>query len=62
MWSFDVIGEIVFSKRLGFLDTSSDVEGIMADCVDHQIEIVEGQNILRMEITLGIKGSEYYTS
>jgi Cytochrome P450 len=31
MWSFDVIGEIVFRKRLGFLDTSSDVEGIMAD-------------------------------
>ncbi|KAJ9616125.1 hypothetical protein H2204_014069 [Knufia peltigerae] len=31
MYAFDVIGEVVFSKRLGFLETRSDVDGIMAD-------------------------------
>ena len=31
MYAFDVIGEIVFSKKLGFLETSSDVDGIIAD-------------------------------
>lgn len=27
---FDVVGEITFSKRLGFLEEGRDVEGIMA--------------------------------
>lgn len=31
MYAFDVIGEIVFSKKLGFLETKSDVDGIIAD-------------------------------
>ncbi|RMZ84878.1 hypothetical protein DV738_g457, partial [Chaetothyriales sp. CBS 135597] len=31
MYAFDVIGEIIFSKKLGFLDTKTDVDGIMAD-------------------------------
>ncbi|KIX10083.1 uncharacterized protein Z518_01164 [Rhinocladiella mackenziei CBS 650.93] len=31
MYAFDVIGEIVFSRKLGFLETRSDVDGIMAD-------------------------------
>ncbi|ETN45759.1 uncharacterized protein HMPREF1541_09592 [Cyphellophora europaea CBS 101466] len=31
MYAFDVIGEIVFSKKLGFLETRSDVDGIIAD-------------------------------
>lgn len=28
---FDVVGEITFSKRLGFLEEGRDVEGIMAN-------------------------------
>lgn len=28
-WAFDVMGEMTFSKRLGFLDTGQDVEGII---------------------------------
>ncbi|OQU96270.1 hypothetical protein CLAIMM_02377 [Cladophialophora immunda] len=31
MYAFDVIGEVVFSKKLGFLETRSDVDGIIAD-------------------------------
>ncbi|RMD41176.1 hypothetical protein DV735_g3941, partial [Chaetothyriales sp. CBS 134920] len=31
MYAFDVIGEIVFSTRLGFLESKTDVDGIMAD-------------------------------
>ncbi|KAL6251440.1 hypothetical protein RBB50_001649 [Rhinocladiella similis] len=31
MFAFDVIGEIVFGKKLGFLQQGVDVEGIMAD-------------------------------
>ncbi|KAH9204888.1 cytochrome P450 oxidoreductase [Leptodontidium sp. 2 PMI_412] len=30
-YAFDVIGEITFSKRFGFLETGSDIEGIIAD-------------------------------
>ncbi len=30
-FAFDVMGEITFSRRLGFLDTASDMGGIMAD-------------------------------
>ncbi|KEF54335.1 cytochrome P450 oxidoreductase [Exophiala aquamarina CBS 119918] len=30
-YAFDVIGEITFSKRLGFLETGTDIEGIIAD-------------------------------
>lgn len=30
MFAFDVIGEITFSKRLGFLDKGEDVDGIMS--------------------------------
>lgn len=29
MIAFDVMGEITFSKRLGFLDEAKDVDGIM---------------------------------
>ena len=29
MFAFDVIGEITFSKRLGFLEKGDDVDGIM---------------------------------
>jgi hypothetical protein len=28
-FSFDFIGEVTFGKRLGFLDTGTDVEGVM---------------------------------
>lgn len=31
MYAFDVIGELTFSKRLGFLESGQDVEGIMAN-------------------------------
>nr|KAK5441755.1 hypothetical protein LTR18_006677 [Exophiala xenobiotica] len=31
MYAFDVIGEVVFSTKLGFLESRSDVDGIMAD-------------------------------
>ncbi|RSM08509.1 hypothetical protein CDV31_008146 [Fusarium ambrosium] len=31
MYAFDVVGEIVFGKKLGFLESSIDVDGIMAD-------------------------------
>lgn len=31
MWAFDCLGEICFSTKLGFLDTCSDVDGIIAD-------------------------------
>lgn len=31
MYGFDGLGEICFSSRLGFLDTSSDVGGIVKD-------------------------------
>ncbi|KAK0726781.1 cytochrome P450 [Lasiosphaeria miniovina] len=30
MFAFDVIGELTFSKRLGFLETGTDVNGVMA--------------------------------
>jgi len=30
MFAFDVIGEITFSKRLGFLETGTDVDHVMA--------------------------------
>lgn len=30
MFAFDVMGEITFSKRLGFLERAEDVDGIMA--------------------------------
>ena len=30
MFAFDVMGEITFSKRLGFLERGEDVDGIMA--------------------------------
>ena len=29
MFAFDVIGELTFSKRLGFLETGEDVNGVM---------------------------------
>lgn len=29
--AFDVIGELTFGRRLGFLDQGCDVEGIIAD-------------------------------
>lgn len=29
-FAFDVMGELTFSKRLGFLDRAEDIEGIMA--------------------------------
>ncbi len=29
--AFDVIGELTFSRRLGFIDQGKDVDGIMAD-------------------------------
>lgn len=31
MYAFDVLGEICFSKRMGFLETSSDIDGIIMD-------------------------------
>lgn len=31
MFAFDVIGELTFSKRFGFLERGEDVDGIMAD-------------------------------
>ncbi|KAL6244266.1 hypothetical protein RBB50_008508 [Rhinocladiella similis] len=31
MYAFDVIGEILFSQKLGFLESGTDVAGIMAD-------------------------------
>lgn len=31
MFAFDVIGEITFSHRLGFLEQGRDVDGIMAN-------------------------------
>ncbi|RTE75813.1 hypothetical protein BHE90_009741 [Fusarium euwallaceae] len=31
MYAFDVVGEIVFGKKLGFLESGIDVDGIMAD-------------------------------
>lgn len=31
MYAFDVIGEIVFSKKIGFLQHSSDIDGILGD-------------------------------
>jgi hypothetical protein len=31
MFAFDVMGEITFSKRLGFLETGEDVNGIMGN-------------------------------
>jgi Cytochrome P450 len=30
MFAFDVMGELTFSKRLGFLERAEDVDGIMA--------------------------------
>ena len=30
MFAFDVIGELTFSKRLGFLESGEDVNGVMA--------------------------------
>lgn len=35
MFAFDVIGEITFSKRLGFLERAEDVDGIMAGNWNH---------------------------
>ena len=35
MFAFDVIGEVVFSKKLGFLETRSDVDGI---CPESKLE------------------------
>lgn len=35
MFAFDVIGEITFSKRLGFLERAEDVDGIMAGTWSH---------------------------
>lgn len=35
MFAFDVIGEITFSKRLGFLERAEDVDGIMAGTWNH---------------------------
>ena len=29
MFAFDVMGELTFSKRLGFLERAEDVDGIM---------------------------------
>ena len=29
MFAFDVMGEITFSKRLGFLDQGQDIDGVM---------------------------------
>lgn len=41
-FAFDVMGEITFSKRFGFLDTNTDVDGIIADiykffCYTHAV-------------------------
>ena len=30
MFAFDVMGELTFSKRLGFLERAEDIDGIMA--------------------------------
>jgi len=35
MFAFDVMGEITFSKRLGFLERWEDVDGIMASIWEH---------------------------
>lgn len=35
MFAFDVMGEITFSKRLGFLERGEDVDGIMASIWNH---------------------------
>ena len=35
MFAFDVMGEITFSKRLGFLEKGEDVDGIMASIWKH---------------------------
>lgn len=35
MFAFDVIGEITFSKRLGFLERAKDIDGIMAGTWKH---------------------------
>lgn len=35
MFAFDVMGEITFSKRLGFLEQGEDVDGIMASIWEH---------------------------
>ena len=34
MFAFDVIGELTFSKRLGFLETGTDVDNVMASTWD----------------------------
>jgi len=34
-YAFDVMGEVTFSKRLGFLDEAKDVDGIMATIWKH---------------------------
>jgi hypothetical protein len=31
MYAFDVVGELTFSRRLGFLETGTDVSNIMGD-------------------------------
>lgn len=38
-FAFDVVGEITFSKRLGFLEAGEDVDGIMGD-IWHWFEYV----------------------
>ena len=34
MFAFDVIGELTFSRRLGFLESGEDVNGVMKDIWD----------------------------
>ena len=35
MFAFDVMGELTFSKRLGFLERAEDVDGIMTSIWNH---------------------------
>lgn len=35
MFAFDVMGELTFSKRLGFLESGTDVDGVMGKIWEH---------------------------
>ena len=35
MFAFDVMGELTFSKRLGFLERAGDIDGIMTSIWNH---------------------------
>ncbi len=54
MFSFDVIGELTFSRRLGFLESGKDVNGVMQNIWDMFKETSLVSSEIRLTVNQGL--------